>query len=58
MKISTRELKSDSKTSRPNRKNTLLFSAISLFPEMFDAISDYGVVGRAVKKKYYSAGLY
>ncbi len=25
------------------------FSSISLFPEMFNAISDYGVVGRAVK---------
>ncbi len=26
------------------------FSVISLFPEMFDAIENYGVVGRAIKK--------
>ncbi len=27
------------------------FSVISLFPEMFDAIENYGVVGRAIKRK-------
>jgi len=34
-----------------NTNQTILFSAISLFPEMFNAISDYGVVGRAVKNQ-------
>jgi len=27
------------------------FSVISLFPEMFDAVENYGVVGRAIKRK-------
>jgi len=36
---------------RDNANKAILFSAITLFPEMFGAISDYGVVGRAVKNK-------
>ena len=31
------------------KDNCLLFSNITLFPEMFDAIAHFGVVGRAVK---------
>ena len=42
MKTSTKEQQNDVQP-------IIQFSSISLFPEMFDAISDYGVVGRAVK---------
>jgi len=36
-------------TRQSSRTSSLLFSNITLFPEMFDAIIDYGVVGRAIK---------
>lgn len=42
MKVSINQL-------REKQSVKLQFSAISLFPEMFQAVSDYGVVGRAVK---------
>ncbi len=42
MKISIKEQQNDNNCA-------IRFSSISLFPEMFKAISDYGVVGRAVK---------
>jgi len=32
-----------------NANDAIFFSAISLFPEMFNAISGFGVVGRAIK---------
>lgn len=32
------------------KKAKLKFTAITLFPEMFSAVTDYGVVGRAIKK--------
>jgi len=36
-------------TRQSSRASSLLFSNVTLFPEMFDAIIDYGVIGRAIK---------
>jgi len=47
MKTSTKKLK----LTEEDDFQSMLFSAISLFPEMFSAISDFGVVGRAVKNE-------
>lgn len=46
-------IKKKALTSEPkiDRDCVMHFSSITLFPEMFNAISDYGVVGRAVKNK-------
>ena len=33
----------------PATNPTVIFSAISLFPEMFAAVTEQGVVGRAIK---------
>jgi tRNA (guanine37-N1)-methyltransferase len=48
MKTSIKE-KALAKESQVEGSHVIQFSSISLFPEMFKAISDYGVVGRAVK---------
>lgn len=47
MKTSTKKLK----LTEDDNFQPMLFSAISLFPEMFNAVSEYGVVGRAVKNE-------
>ena len=36
-------------TERPGR-DTMRIALVSLFPEMFAAVGDYGVVGRAVRQ--------
>ena len=48
MQTSTEE-KALTKEQQNDVRPIIQFSSISLFPEMFEAISDYGVVGRAVK---------
>jgi len=40
------------------REATLRVAVVTLFPEMFDAISEYGVSGRAVKQGLVELGLY
>lgn len=40
---------SNSEINQSDIRPKLQFSAITLFPEMFSAVTDYGVVGRAVK---------
>ena len=39
-------------------KALLTFDIISLMPEMFSAISDYGVTGRAFKEKIVNLNLW
>jgi len=39
------------KVTQADSETRLRFTAITLFPEMFNAISDYGVVGKAIDKK-------
>jgi len=51
MKITTNGSQGDSVDISSGQGQKLLFSAISLFPEMFDSITQYGVVGRAIKNK-------
>lgn len=35
-------------------KNTLIwFNIITIFPEMFHAMTNYGLIGQAIKKKNY-----
>ncbi len=51
MKTSTKNQQVCIETDQSVTKNSVVFSAITLFPEMFNAISDYGVVGRAIKNK-------
>ena len=51
MKTSTKNQQVSIETNQSVTKNSVVFSAITLFPEMFNAISDYGVVGRAIKNK-------
>ena len=48
MKTSIKQ-KASTKEQQDDSKPVIQFSSISLFPEMFNAITDYGVVGRAVK---------
>jgi tRNA (guanine37-N1)-methyltransferase len=37
--------------NKEQNNTTMYFSIITIFPEMFHAITDYGIVGKAIKKK-------
>ncbi len=51
MKTSTKNAETNSVSTKGAKKSALFFSSITLFPEMFDVIRNYGVIGRAVKNK-------
>ena len=51
MKSSTDSSQQKIEGSSCEMKQGLRFSAITLFPEMFDAVINYGVIGRAIKRK-------
>jgi len=51
MKSSTDSSQQKTKDPSCETEQGLQFSAITLFPEMFDAVKDYGVIGRAIKRK-------
>ena len=51
MKSSTDSSQQPIKNASRDLEQGLQFSAITLFPEMFDAVRYYGVIGRAIKSK-------
>jgi len=51
MKKTTEQSQTPANTNQSTSDERLRFTSISLFPEMFDAVKEYGVVGKAIRNQ-------